>query len=74
MVATDHSDDPAVGGIITNSRDVTDRVEAESAVRASEERLSGLVANISDVISVISADGELLYESPASERVYGYPT
>ena len=73
MVATNHSDDPAVLGIVTNSRDVTDRVEAESAVRASEERLSGLVANISDVISVISADGELQYTSPTSEQVYGYP-
>jgi len=72
MVATDHSDDPAVLGVITNSRDVTDRVEAENGVRASEARLSGLVANISDVISVISADGELQYTSPTSEQVYGY--
>jgi diguanylate cyclase (GGDEF)-like protein/PAS domain S-box-containing protein len=73
MVATDHSDDPAVLGIVTNSRDITDRVEVENSVRASEKRLSGLVANISDVISVISADGELQYASPASEQVYGYP-
>ena len=40
MVATDHSDDPAVLGVVTNARDITDRVEAESTVRASEERLS----------------------------------
>jgi len=39
MVATDHSDDPAVAGVVTNARDVTDRVEAEHTVRASEERL-----------------------------------
>ena len=37
-----------------------------------EERLSGLVANISDVVSVIDADGVLKYTSPTSERVYGY--
>ena len=74
MVATDHSDDPAVLGVVTNARDVTDRVEAENAVRASEERLSGLVANISEVISVISAEGEMMYTSPTSEQVFGYPS
>ena len=39
MVATNHLDDPAVRGIVTNARDVTDRVEAEQTIRASEERL-----------------------------------
>ncbi|MGO9872754.1 MAG: EAL domain-containing protein [Acidimicrobiia bacterium] len=73
MVATDHSDDPAVLGVVTNSRDVTDRVEVEDAVRASEKRLSELVANISDAISVIDADGGLQYSSPTSEQVFGYP-
>ncbi len=72
MVATDHSDDPAVGGVVTNARDITERVEAEHSLRASEERLQGLVANISDVISVIDAEGNLLYASPSSDRVYGY--
>ena len=72
MIATNHSDDPAVLGVVTNARDVTDRVEAEQSVRASEERLRGLVANISDVISVIDANGVLQYTSPASEQVYGY--
>jgi diguanylate cyclase (GGDEF)-like protein/PAS domain S-box-containing protein len=73
MVATDHSDDPAVAGVVTNSRDITERIAAAHAVRASEERLQALVANISDVISVIDADGNLMYASPSSERVYGYP-
>ena len=40
MVATNHRDDPAVRGVVTNARDVTDRVEAEDTVRASEERLT----------------------------------
>ena len=72
MVATDHSDDPAVLGVVTNARDITDRVEVENTMRASEARLSGLVANISDVISVIGADGVLQYTSPTTEQVYGY--
>ena len=72
MVATNHSDDPAVLGFVTNARDITERVEAENTIRASEERLSGLVANISDTISVIDAHGVLQYTSPTSERIYGY--
>jgi diguanylate cyclase (GGDEF)-like protein/PAS domain S-box-containing protein len=72
MVATDHRDDPAVGGIVTNARDITHRVEADDAIRASEERLRALVANISDVVSVIGADGAPMYASPTMEQVYGY--
>jgi diguanylate cyclase (GGDEF)-like protein/PAS domain S-box-containing protein len=72
MVATNHLADEAVRGIVTNCRDVTDRVEAEQTVRASEERLRAMLANISDVISVLDADGGLTYASPSVERVYGY--
>ncbi len=72
MVATDHRDDQAVMGVVTNARDITDRVEAEQSVRASEERLRVLVANISDVVSVIDAGGKVTYASPTMEQVYGY--
>jgi diguanylate cyclase (GGDEF)-like protein/PAS domain S-box-containing protein len=72
MIATNHLADDAVRGIVTNCRDVTDRVEAEQNVRESEERLRGLLANISDVVSVLDADGGLRYSSPTVERVYGY--
>ena len=40
---------------------------------ASEERLQALISNISDVISVIDADGNPLYASPSSDRVYELP-
>ena len=72
MIATNHLADDAVRGIVTNCRDITDRVEAEHQVRDSEERMRALLANISDVISVIDADGGLRYSSPSVERVYGY--
>jgi diguanylate cyclase (GGDEF)-like protein/PAS domain S-box-containing protein len=73
MTATDHRDDPAVRGIVTNARDITDRVAAEESMRASEARLQSLLANISDVVSVVDAEGTLRYTSPSTERVYGYP-
>ena len=48
-------------GISSTARDITDRVEAEQSVRESEERLRALVANISDVVSLMGADGTPLY-------------
>ena len=72
MVATSHLEDAAVRGIVTNARDITERLEAESNLRSSEERLRALLAHSSDVISVIDRDGNLLYSSPTVERVYGY--
>ncbi|GIU86305.1 MAG: hypothetical protein KatS3mg009_0820 [Acidimicrobiia bacterium] len=73
MVATNLLDDPAVRGIVTNSRDVTDRVRAEAAIRASEERLRALVASASDIIAVLDGQGRLQYSSPVAERLLGYP-
>ena len=44
VVATDLSDNPAIGGIVLNARDVTDRVEADRAQanRAFTDSLTGL--------------------------------
>ena len=40
--------------------------------RASEARFSTLVQNSSDLITVLSADNTILYQSPSIERVLGY--
>ncbi len=72
LIATDHRADDAVGGIVINCRDITERVEAEQSVRESEERMRVLLANISDAVSVIDGGGNLRYSSPTSERMFGY--
>ncbi|MDZ4825874.1 MAG: PAS domain S-box protein [Actinomycetota bacterium] len=74
MTATNRLDDPAVRGLITNSRDITDRFEAEETIRSSEARLRALVASASDVISVIDSNGALRYSSPVGEHLLGYET
>lgn len=58
--------------IIIMINDLTDRVQSEYRLRESEERFRKLLENASDVISVISEDGTILYESPAVERILGY--
>src|SRR4029079_3711217 len=44
----------------------------EAALRRSEERFRSLARNAFDVVTVFSADGVILYDSPAIERVLGY--
>jgi len=65
-------DDPAVRGLIVNARDVTERVEAEAALQDSEDRFRALVQHATDLVTVSSADGSLIYVSPSAEKVLGF--
>jgi diguanylate cyclase (GGDEF)-like protein/PAS domain S-box-containing protein len=46
---------------------------AEAHRQRSEARFRSLVANASDMITVLDADGVVTYQSPSIERVLGYP-
>lgn len=54
------------------SLDVTERVQAEKALRASEKRFKSLIQEGVDLISIISAEGVVKYLSPNHEMVFGY--
>lgn len=50
-----------------------ERQKAQAAVRASEERFRAMIENGLDDISLLDANGTLLWESPSVIRSLGYP-
>ncbi len=58
--------------ILASVRDITERREAQEALRRTEERFRSLVQNSSDVITVIGPDGTILYQTPSVKRILGH--
>jgi len=57
-----------------SNRDITDRHLLSEALHLSEHRFRALTENAAEMITILDADGRITYESPAIERVLGYPT
>ena len=69
---TNMLDEPNINGIIGTNRDVTGRIEAEAALRLTQERFQNLVQHSSDLISIAGPDGVISYISPSVKRLLGY--
>ena len=66
-------DDEHVKGLVVTIHDVTDRRRNEQRLLQSEERHRSLIQNLTDVIVVLDRSFEVVYVSPAIERVIAAP-
>jgi PAS domain S-box-containing protein len=52
--------------------DMTDRLNSEKALVASEKRFKSLIQEGGDLITILAADGTITYASPNHETILGY--
>jgi len=67
--------DPDTGGILEIqcvTRDISERKQAEDALKESEERTRSIVKHVADGIITIDATGLIRSVNPAVERLFGY--
>jgi PAS domain S-box-containing protein len=71
VVSVNLLDDPVVGGIVVNFRDITDRKEMEEALRESEEKYRNVVERANDGIVIIQ-DSIIKYVNSRAADGLGY--
>lgn len=68
--ATNLINDPAIKGIVTNSRDVTDHINSQKAIIESEERYRSFFENSPDAVMVTIPDGKILAANPGACKMF----
>ncbi len=71
-VGTNLLKDPAVEGIVVNMRDITERKEAEEALRQSEEKLRLMFEAVADGIAVVDLNGVITDCNTRTVELHGY--
>jgi len=65
-------DDPAIDGILTNSRDITDRKEREHRLKRTQTRFRALTDNTTLIVITIDDESTIQHANDAVEDVLGY--
>lgn len=65
-------EDAAIGGLLVNSRDITDRRQAEEALEASEEYASCIIDSSLDMIIAVDRDHKIIEFNRAAQETFGY--
>ena len=68
---TDLHDNPAIGGIVANIRDVTDEVVADLALKESESHYRSMVETAAECISIHALDGHIVFANHRMAAMLG---
>src|SRR5262249_9391551 len=68
-----YEEDRTFAGYIGSCIDITDRRQAEDALREREERLRNILSTVEDAIITIDRHGIIVGVNAATERIFGYP-
>jgi PAS domain S-box-containing protein len=55
------------------AQDTTEINQALTELQKSEEKFKAIINNSSDIIRILDKNGKVVFDSPASERILGYP-
>lgn len=59
-------------GVISSGEDITERKEAEQALRDSEEKFRTISSSAKDAIIIVNDDGQINYWNQSAEKIFGY--
>jgi len=71
-VGNNQLDNPVIRAVVVNYRDITARRQAEDDLRHQQENFQLLVEHSSDILTILTEDGTILYQSASCEHVLGY--
>jgi len=71
-IVVNRLNEPAVGAVVTNFRDITERKHAEQALRESEAKYRFFIERAAFGIYLSTDDGRILEANPAFARMLGY--
>lgn len=68
-----HDDQGRVIAFSGISRDISERKRYEEALIRSEEKYRLIAENMTDLVTILDANGVIIYASPSTTRVLGFP-
>jgi PAS domain S-box-containing protein len=70
-MGVNYLDDPSIRGIIANSRDISERVRAQEAARASERLFREMLENQGEGSAMVDPDERFLFANKVAETIFG---